>query len=65
MRWIVSDQQGIEQALNYFQRALDLDPQFANAAVGIGFAYTLLGEDYYMPAPEAFETGAALRTAST
>jgi TolB-like protein/Flp pilus assembly protein TadD len=49
------DQQGFEQAVSYFQRALDLDPTFANAAVGLCIAYDNLGEYFYMPAPEAFE----------
>jgi TolB-like protein/Flp pilus assembly protein TadD len=49
------DQRGLEQALSDFQRAFDLDPAFADAAVGMGYAYDILGEYYYMPAPEAFE----------
>ena len=49
------DQQGFEQAVSCFQRALDLDPTFANAAVGLTIAYDNLGEYYYMPASEAFE----------
>ena len=49
------DQQGFEQAVNDFQRALDLDPMFVNAAVGLTIAYDNLGEYDYMAAPEAFE----------
>jgi tetratricopeptide (TPR) repeat protein len=49
------NQQGFEQAASYFQRALELDPVFANAAAGLSVAYDNLGEYYYMPAPEAFE----------
>jgi tetratricopeptide (TPR) repeat protein len=50
-----ADQQGFEQATNYFQRALDLDPTFADAAVGMAAAYDSLGESNYMPAAAAFE----------
>jgi TolB-like protein/Flp pilus assembly protein TadD len=49
------NQQGLEQALSDFQRAFDLDPTFADAAVGMGYTYDILGEYYYVPAPEAFE----------
>jgi hypothetical protein len=41
--------------MNYFQQALDRDPTYADSAAGAGFAYDLPGEDYYMPAPVAFE----------
>jgi TolB-like protein/Flp pilus assembly protein TadD len=49
------DQQGFEQAASYFQRALDLDPMFANAAAGMAVAYDNLGEYGYVPAAVAFE----------
>jgi adenylate cyclase len=49
------DQQGFEQALSDFRRVLDLDPSFADAAAGMGFAYEQLGEFGFMPAPVAFE----------
>jgi TolB-like protein/DNA-binding winged helix-turn-helix (wHTH) protein len=49
------DQHGLEQSLSDFQRALDLDPAFVPAAVGIAGAYSLLGEFLFMPAPVAFE----------
>jgi TolB-like protein/predicted Zn-dependent protease len=49
------DQQGFEQAASYYQRALDLDPTFANAAAGIAAAYDNLGEFLMMPPAAAFE----------
>jgi TolB-like protein/Tfp pilus assembly protein PilF len=49
------DQQGFEQAASYYQRALDLDPTFANAAAGIAAAYDNLGEFLMMPPAVAFE----------
>jgi TolB-like protein len=49
------DQQGFEQALSDFQRVLELDPTFADAAAGISAAYEQLGEFGFVPAPVAFE----------
>jgi TolB-like protein len=37
------NQQGLEDALSDFQRALELDPSYADAAVGVAAAYFLLG----------------------
>jgi len=60
------DQQGLEQAISDYQRALDLDPSFADAAVGLAGAYDALGTFGIMPGPIAFEhsrqaAGLALR----
>jgi TolB-like protein len=49
------DQQGFEQAITYFQRALDLDPAFAPGAVGIAIAYDNLAEFLILPPAVAFE----------
>jgi TolB-like protein/Flp pilus assembly protein TadD len=38
------DQEGFEQAANYFQRALELDPSFAAAAAELASTYSALGE---------------------
>ena len=50
-----TNQQSIEKALRYFQRALDLDPLFADAAAKIGFAYGTLGQFGFMPPAVAYE----------
>jgi TolB-like protein/Tfp pilus assembly protein PilF len=50
-----TDQVGEEQALGYFQRALDLDSSFAAAAEGLAAAYFVLGQWGFMPATVAFE----------
>jgi TolB-like protein/Tfp pilus assembly protein PilF len=60
-----TDQQGFEQAASYMQRALDLDPSFADAASMLSRAYFSLGQYGYMPPDVAFEksrqaTGIAL-----
>jgi TolB-like protein/Flp pilus assembly protein TadD len=44
-----------EQALSDFQRALDLDPSFADAASALAVTYLFLGQSGVMPAAEAFE----------
>ncbi len=49
------DQPGLEQAVIDFQRALELDPAFADAAAGLANAYQNLGAFALMPAAEAFE----------
>jgi TolB-like protein len=51
------DQQGAEQAANYFQRALDIDPSFAASADALASAYFVLGQFGFMPPPVAFEKG--------
>jgi TolB-like protein len=48
------DQQGLEQAVSYFQQALDLDPSFAAAAAGLANAYFLRGQFGFMPPEAAF-----------
>ena len=49
------DQPGEEQAVIYYQRALDLDPSFAAAAEGLAGAYFVLGQWGFMPPALAFE----------
>jgi TolB-like protein/DNA-binding winged helix-turn-helix (wHTH) protein/Flp pilus assembly protein TadD len=49
------DQPGLEQAISDFQRALELDPAFADAAAGLANAYHNLGAFGLMPPAEAFE----------
>jgi TolB-like protein/thioredoxin-like negative regulator of GroEL len=48
------DQQGLEQAVSYFQQALDLDPSIAAAAAGLANAYFLRGQFGFMPPSVAF-----------
>jgi TolB-like protein/Flp pilus assembly protein TadD len=50
-----TNQQSFEKALRDFQRALDLDPSFADAAAGIGAAYFNLGLFGFMPPNVAYE----------
>jgi TolB-like protein/DNA-binding winged helix-turn-helix (wHTH) protein/Flp pilus assembly protein TadD len=50
-----ADQQSGEQAVSDFQRALDLDPQFADAASSLADAYRFLGNFGFMPPAAAYE----------
>jgi TolB-like protein len=49
------DQQGFEQAVTDFQRALDLDPSFADASVWLSITYLCLEGFGFMPPAIAFE----------
>jgi TolB-like protein/DNA-binding winged helix-turn-helix (wHTH) protein len=54
-----ADQQSGEQAVADFQRALDLDPQFAEAATALAGAYANLGNYGFMPPAAAYEKARA------
>jgi len=49
------DQPGLEQAISDFQRALQLDPAFSDAAAGLANVYQNLGAFGLMPPAEAYE----------
>ena len=49
------DQQGLEQAVSYFQQALDLDPTLAYAAGQLADAYQSSGQAGFMPPAVAVE----------
>ena len=54
------DQKGFEQAVNYFQRALEADPSFAAAAAELALTYSALGEWGFMPPAAATEKARTL-----
>ncbi|HQU58559.1 MAG TPA: adenylate/guanylate cyclase domain-containing protein [Saprospiraceae bacterium] len=61
---------GAEAAVDFFQRALELDPDFAMAYAGLGNAYLWLGWSNILPSREAFPqartyAGEALKRDST
>jgi TolB-like protein/Tfp pilus assembly protein PilF len=49
------DQQGLERAVGYFERAIELDPSFAAAEVELGRVYSALGVYGFMSPPVALE----------
>ena len=51
------DRPGLEQAVGDFQRALELDPAFADAAAALADAYQIFGAYGLMPPAEASEKG--------
>lgn len=53
--WNRRDQAGLEEAVNYFQQAVDRDPTFALAYSGLADAYLLLGSYGMLPSDEAHE----------
>ena len=44
-----SDEEGLRKSLNFFQRALDKDPNFARAWIGIAKAWIWLADAYVKP----------------
>ncbi|UCC83742.1 MAG: tetratricopeptide repeat protein, partial [Gemmatimonadota bacterium] len=58
-RWEV----GLETALKYFQQAVEIDPEYALAYMGIADCYTILGIYGFLPPNEAMPKamGAAMR----
>jgi TolB-like protein/DNA-binding winged helix-turn-helix (wHTH) protein/Flp pilus assembly protein TadD len=51
------DQPGLEQAMSDFQRAMELDPTFADAAAGLANVYLNLGAFGLLPPAVAYEKG--------
>jgi TolB-like protein/class 3 adenylate cyclase/Tfp pilus assembly protein PilF len=45
---------GVESAIDFFEKALQQDPDFANAYAGLGNAYLWLGWNNYLSSKEAF-----------
>lgn len=57
--WNRRDQAGLEEAVDYFQQAVDRDRTFALAHSGLADAYLLLGSYGMMPRDEAHEKAKA------
>jgi TolB-like protein/Flp pilus assembly protein TadD len=51
--------EGIRRGLQYFQRALEQDPNYARAHAGVADCYNLLGFYAYLPPSEAFPAARA------
>ena len=60
-RWT---EEGFYKAIDYFQHAVEIDPNYALAYSGLADSYVLLGWNSYLPPKEAFPKGkAAAKTA--
>ncbi len=57
--WNRRDQAGLEEAVEYFQQAVDRDPTFALAYSGLADAFLLLGSYGMLPRGEAHEKAKA------
>jgi eukaryotic-like serine/threonine-protein kinase len=55
-RWT---EEGFYKAIEYFQRAVEVDPSYALAYAGVADSYVLLGWNSYLSAKEAFPKGKA------
>jgi len=49
------DKEGFEEAANYYQQALDLDPSFAATATGLGWIFIFQAEFGFAPVVETYE----------
>jgi eukaryotic-like serine/threonine-protein kinase len=60
-RWT---EEGFYKAIDYFQQAIEIDPNYALSYSGLADSYVLLGWNSYLPPKEAFPKGkAAAKTA--
>jgi tetratricopeptide (TPR) repeat protein len=57
--WNKRTKEGLNQGIDYFQRALILDPKYALAYAGLADSYTLLGFYSFAPRKEASELAEA------
>jgi tetratricopeptide (TPR) repeat protein len=62
--WSERSKEGLDTAVVYFRRAIELDPAYADAYAGLANAYVLLGYSGYRPADAMFPKAkaAALRS---
>ena len=52
--WDKRTSEGLRKALEYFQRAIDLDPSYALAYAGLADCYDVLGNNGFLPYKETF-----------
>jgi TolB-like protein/DNA-binding winged helix-turn-helix (wHTH) protein/Tfp pilus assembly protein PilF len=52
--WNKRTEEGFKQAINNFQRAIEIDPNYASAYAGLADAYNLLGDWGYLPPRDAY-----------
>src|SRR5215471_19253823 len=57
--WNKRTKEGLNQGIDYFQRALALDPKYALAYAGLADSYTLIGFYFYAPRKETSELAEA------
>jgi TolB-like protein/Tfp pilus assembly protein PilF len=52
--WNKRTREGLDKSIEYFQEAIEKDPTYALAFSGLADAYLILGNNYHIPASEAF-----------
>ncbi len=52
--WNKRTEETMKKSVEYFEEALELDPNYALAYAGLADAYNMLGEYLFLPPPEAF-----------
>lgn len=52
--WNERTKEGLEKALEYFRKAIELDPSYAEAYSGLADTYSLMAFQNYMPSKDAF-----------
>jgi len=62
--WNQWTESGFYKAIEYFQKAIEQDPSYALAHVGLADCYVLLGWNSYLPPKEAFPKGKAAAKAA-
>lgn len=60
--WNRRSKGGLDQSLDYFNQAIEKDPNFALAYVGSADAYAVMGAWHFMPPQEAFARARAAAT---
>ncbi|HLW88978.1 MAG TPA: protein kinase [Terriglobales bacterium] len=62
--WNKWTEEGFYKAIEYFRQAVDTDPSYALAYIGLADSYVLLGWNSYLPPHEAFPKGKAAALAA-
>ena len=52
--WNKRTEEGYHKAIDYFEQAVEIDPRYALAHVGLADTYSLMGNYAYLPQDEAF-----------
>ncbi|HXW06945.1 MAG TPA: protein kinase [Vicinamibacterales bacterium] len=55
---------GLERAVEYFQRAIEIDPAYAPAHAGLADAYAILGNNQFLPAADTYPKAKAAALAA-
>ena len=57
--WAKRDEADLIKSIEYYEKAIEIDPNYALAYAGLGDAYNVLGNNGFWPAEKAFPKGKA------